>query len=178
MTIQGKPPVLENIGSERANRDEALPVLGLTDVLRVMRTRKLMIIATSVIVVAAVALLVSQITPLYRATAYVMIDPKQSNVTNTNAVIGDLSTDSSSIENQVQILRSRSLAGAVVDKLTVTRANELLNPPPSDGPTLGDRLDPANWLGPDWFGAQWFTAENWAWLSYDSLKASARALLG
>src|SRR6476620_11188980 len=134
MTIQGKTPVLENIGSERANRAEGLPVLGLTDLFRVMRTRKLTIIATVVIVVAAVALLVSQLTPLYRATSYVMIDPKQSNVTNTNAVVGDLSTDSASIENQVQILRSRSLAGVVVDKLTLMGSADLLNPPPSDDP--------------------------------------------
>src|SRR5688500_4097778 len=117
MTIQGKTPALENIGSERSNSDEDLPVLGLKDVFRVMRTRKMTIIGTAVVVVAAVAVAISQLTPLYRATAYVMIDPKQSNVTNTNAVIGGLPTDSASIENQVQILRSRSLAGVVVDKL-------------------------------------------------------------
>jgi capsular exopolysaccharide synthesis family protein len=177
MTIQGKTPVLESIGSDRANRDEGLPVLGLTDVLRVMRTRKWTIMVTAVVVVAAVALMVSSMTPLYRATSYVMIDPKQSNVTNTNAVVGDLSTDSASIENQVQVLRSRSLAGTVVDKLTLMGAVDLINPPPPEGSTLGEKLDPANLLGPDWFGAEWFKAENWAWLSWDSLKANALALL-
>lgn len=173
MTIQGKTPALENIGSERSKRDEDLPVLGLTDVLRVMRTRKLTIIGTAVVVVAAVAVLISQLTPLYRATAYVMIDPKQSNVTDTNAVIGGLPTDSASIENQVQILRSRSLAGVVVDKLTLMGAIDILNPPPPEGPTLAARLDPAYWLGPDWFGAQL-----WQWFSWDSLKASALGLAG
>ena len=176
MTIQGKTPALGHIGSERSNRDEDLPVLGLKDIFRVMRTRKMTIVGTAVVVVAAVAVLISQLTPLYRATAYVMIDPKQSNVTDTNAVIGGLPTDSASIENQVQILRSRSLAGVVVDKLTLLGATDILNPPPPEGPTLAERLD--QWLGPDWFGAPLFKAEQWQWLSWDSLKANARGVVG
>ena len=178
MTIQGKTPAIENIGSERANRDEDLPVLGLKDVFRVMRTRKLTIISTAVVVIAAVSVLISQLTPLYRATAYVMIDPKQSNVTDTNAVIGGLPTDSASIENQVQILRSRSLAGVVADKLTLIGATDILNPPLPERPTLAERLDPAQWLGPDWFGAPLFKAEQWQWLSWDSLKATALGSVG
>jgi capsular exopolysaccharide synthesis family protein len=107
-----------------------------------------------------------------------MIDPKESNVTDTNAVIGGLPTDSASIENQVQILRSRSLAGVVVDKLTLIGATDVLNPSLPEGPTLTDRLDPAYWLGPDWFGAQLFDADLWQRLSWGSRKASGVGAAG
>ena len=174
MTIHGKAPALEHFGSERMGGDEDLPVLGLGDVLRVLRTRKKTIIGTAVLVVAVVALVVSQLTPLYRATAYVMIDPKQSNVTDTNAVIAGLPTDSASIENQVQILRSRTLAGAVADKLSLMGATEILFPPQPEVPTLRERLNPNYWLGPDWFGAQWFASE---W-DVEAFTAQGLALIG
>jgi len=176
MTIQGRAPSLEHIGSERTSGDEDLPVLGLRDVLRVLRTRKRIIFGTAVLVVAVVALVVSQLTPLYRATAYVMIDPKQSNVTDTNAVIAGLPTDSASIENQVQVLRSRTLAGAVADKLSLMGAADILNAPQPEGPTLRERLNPNYWLGPDWFGAAWFDSA-WAF-DVEGLKAKAFALMG
>jgi len=66
----------------------------------------------------------------------------------------------------------------VVDKLTLMGSADLLNPPPSDDPTLGDQLNPNFWLGTDWFGAPWFAPEQWAWLSPDALKADALALFG
>ena len=159
MTLQGKAPSLRHapslqyIGSERTSGEEDLPVINLADVLRVLRTRKRIIIGTAALVVAITALVVSHLTPLYRATAYVMIDPKQSNVTDTSAVIGGLPTDSpSTIENQVQILMSRALAGVVVDKLSLMGRAGALSPPQPEGPTFREQLDPGYWLGPDWFG--------------------------
>jgi succinoglycan biosynthesis transport protein ExoP len=163
MTIQGKAqlihttaPPLPYIGSERMSAEEDLPVISLTDLVRVLRTRKLIVIGTAALVVAITALVVSQLTPLYRATAYVMVDPKRSNVTDTAAVIGGLPTDSpSTVENQMQILQSRALAGVVVDKLSLMGALDAVSPPQPEGPTFREKLDPAYWLGQDWLGARW-----------------------
>jgi capsular exopolysaccharide synthesis family protein len=162
MTIQGKAPSLENMASERTGGGEDLPVINLADVLRVVRTRKRIIIGTALLVVAITGLVVSHLTPIYRATAYVMIDPKQENVTDAKAVLSGLPTDIPSIENQVQILRSRNLAGVVVDKLNLIANPDILIPPRPEVPTLIERLDPAYWLGPDWFGAKWSDPE---WLN-------------
>ena len=167
MTIQGKAPLVQPnapalpyVGSERMSGEEDLPVISLADVLRVLRTRKLIVIGTAALIVAITALVVAQLTPVYRATAYVMVDPKRSNVTDTTAVVGGLPTDSpSTVENQVQILLSRALAGVVVDKLSLMGAADAVSPPQQEGPTLRERLDPAYWLGPEWFGArlyEWF----------------------
>ena len=49
-SIQGKAPSLENIGSERTSGEEDLPVINMTDVLRVLRTRKILIIGTAALV--------------------------------------------------------------------------------------------------------------------------------
>ena len=164
MTIQGKAPLIQPnapslpyVGSERMSGEGDLPVIRLADVLRVLRTRKLIVIGTAALIVAITALVVAQLTPVYRATAYVMVDPKRSNVTDTTAVVGGLPTDSpSTVENQVQILMSRALAGVVVDKLSLMGAANALSPPQQEGPTLRERLDPAYWLGPEWFGARWY----------------------
>ena len=156
-SIQGPVPSLQYIGSERTSQEEDLPVINMTDVLRVLRTRKILIIATAALVAIITVIVVSHLTPLYRATAYVMVDPKQSNVTDTSAVIGGLPTDSpSTVENQMQILLSRALIGMVVDKLSLVGATGALSRPQPAGPTLREQLDPAYWLGPDWFGAVWF----------------------
>jgi polysaccharide biosynthesis transport protein len=179
MTIQGKAPLMQPNApalpygrSERISGDEELPVISLADVLRVLRTRKLIVIGTAALIVAITALVVAQLTPVYRATAYVMVDPKRSNVTDTNAVIGGLPTDSpSTVENQVQILLSRALAGVVVDKLSLMGAADAVRPPQQEGPTLRERLDPAYWLGPEWFGAKLLE-----WVKVNALGADAQSI--
>ena len=88
----------------------------LTDLLRVIRVRKKIILGTALAVVAVTALALFRLTPLYTAKALVMLDQRQNKVEDVNAVLSGLPTDPTSIENQVQILRSRSLLSRVIDK--------------------------------------------------------------
>jgi exopolysaccharide transport family protein len=91
-------------------------VFDLTDLLRVIRVRQKIILGTALAVVAVTALVLFRLTPLYSAKSLVMLDQRQNKVEDINAVLSGLPTDPTSIENQVQILRSRNLLSRVIDK--------------------------------------------------------------
>jgi uncharacterized protein involved in exopolysaccharide biosynthesis len=66
----------------------------------------------------AFTLLVLVVLPArYTASAVVMLEPRRNNVTNASAVLSQMPTDPASLQNQIQILTSRELAGKVIDKL-------------------------------------------------------------
>jgi succinoglycan biosynthesis transport protein ExoP len=68
--------------------------------------------------VIAVTLLVLLVWPSgYTATAIVMLDPRKNNVAGISAVLSEQPTDPASVQNQIQILTSRDLAGEVVQRL-------------------------------------------------------------
>lgn len=166
MTIHGKTPAVPTVHTAVQDvpiGDEELPILSLSDILRVIRARKLTILGTAAIVVAITGIALSQLTPLYRATAYVMLDQRQNNVTGANAVVAGLSTDPTSIENQVQILRSRTLAGEVVDRLNLATDPEFTGA--DDGKASGlqaflDSSGARDWLNQSGV-AQWFDPSQW-----------------
>lgn len=56
------------------------------------------------------------VTPLYRATSVVMLDNRDSQVIDLEGVVGGLGTDRYTIQTEVEVLRSRSLAERVVEQ--------------------------------------------------------------
>lgn len=97
---------------------------GFSELLQLLhrRGRTVLKIAASVVMLVVVILLVwpSQ----YSSTAVVMLDPRKNNVTDRSQVLTDLPTDPASVQNQIQILTSRDLAGAVVDRLQLRHDSE------------------------------------------------------
>ncbi len=121
-------------------------VFDITDFLRIFRMRRQIILGTAAAIIALTAIVVFQLTPLYTASALVMLDQRKNNVVDVEAVLSGLPTDPSSIENQVQILHSRGLASRVIDKLQ-------LNRDPEFNPALRGGLNVMSWLNPfSWFG--------------------------
>src|ERR1700712_2235868 len=55
-------------------------------------------------------------TPLYLASATVVIDPRKQTVTNSPEVLSDVSPDSSVIDTQAQLIGSRVVIGKAVDE--------------------------------------------------------------
>ncbi|AZV79331.1 polysaccharide biosynthesis tyrosine autokinase [Parasedimentitalea marina] len=55
--------------------------------------------------------------PLFRSTAVVMLETKQQSIVDLESVVGGLTGDSSEINSEVEVLRSRGLIGKVVDRL-------------------------------------------------------------
>ena len=65
--------------------------------------------------------------PTYRSTAVVVLDTKQDSIVDLEAVVGGFSGDSTEVNTEVEVLRSRGLAGKVVDRLN------LINDPEFNG---------------------------------------------
>ena len=62
--------------------------------------------------------------PYYRSTAVIMLKTQQDQVVNLESVVSGLSSESSAVNSEVQVLRSRGLLGNVVDQLNLTQDPE------------------------------------------------------
>lgn len=83
------------------------PGLDVKDLLSIFRRRR-RVILSSILLLTALAVLGSlQITPQYTASALIMIDPRRSNVVDTESVIQGLGTDASTVESQIRVIGSR-----------------------------------------------------------------------
>ncbi len=92
----------------------------LIDLRQVMLTlrRNIRLITAIVVSFTVITLVITlQLIPLYTATAKVLIDTRQSNVVDVEAVLAGLSADSSTVDSQVEIIRSQALAFRVIDTL-------------------------------------------------------------
>lgn len=56
-------------------------------------------------------------TPMYTSTSVVILDQRETDVTNLGNVLGDLGGDTVTLNSEVEVLRSRSLVEEVVEKL-------------------------------------------------------------
>lgn len=81
------------------------------------RRRFRLFAAVAIVVFAAVVLFTVQQTPRYTAIAQVMLDVRKEQVTDMSAVLSGLPADSSVVDTEVEVLKSRSLAARVVKEL-------------------------------------------------------------
>lgn len=63
-------------------------------------------------------------TPLFRSTAVVMLEMKQERIVDLQSVVGGLTGDTSEVNSEVEVLRSRGLLGKVVDQLELVKDPE------------------------------------------------------
>lgn len=71
-------------------------------------------------------------TPLYTSGVVVMLETQQENVVDLESVVGGLSGDSTEINSELEVLKSRGLMGKVADKLNLIEDPEFngaLRPP-------------------------------------------------
>ncbi len=144
--ITGRPILPIDHGGEPEQPD-AGGGFDLTALLQMARVRQRIILGTAAVVFTLVAIVVFHTTPLYDSSAIVMVDNRQNRVADMDAVLSGLNTDETTIENQIQILRSRNLMGRVIDKLHLDRE-------PKSAPTAPDFLatairyaNPLHWFG-------------------------------
>jgi capsular exopolysaccharide synthesis family protein len=93
----------------------AASAIDLRELARVLWRRRWIIAGTLALVVVGSGALISQITPLYTATAKVMVDPRQANVVDLDQVISGLPANVETIQSEIEVLSSRTLAAKVVD---------------------------------------------------------------
>lgn len=96
--------------------DTAEPSLDLRALVRVVLARSYTILGTIAVAMVLVTLALLQMTPIYSASTLIMVGQRENKVLDAEALIAGLPTDTATIENQIQILRSWSLAERVVVK--------------------------------------------------------------
>ncbi|MEI9891054.1 MAG: polysaccharide biosynthesis tyrosine autokinase [Caulobacteraceae bacterium] len=110
-----------------ASPDRPQPDRHQTDPLQLVATfrRRLRVFgATVALVLAGVIVFTLEQTPRYTATSYVMIDTRKRDVAKIDEVLSGLPSDSSAVDTEVEILKSRSLAGRVVQDLHLDKDPE------------------------------------------------------
>ncbi len=114
-------------------------MLDLNVVIATFRRRLRLFAAVALAVFVAVLLFTLQATPRYTATAEVMLDVRKEQISDVSAVLSGLPADSSVVDTEVEVLRSRSLASRVVNQLKLDRD-------PYFNPYLETAKGPASWL--------------------------------
>lgn len=116
--------------------------LDLADVLRIVGKHWRLFRNVVLSVVVFTLAIVWVLPPTYSTSATVMVEPRRNNITDQTSVLSDMPTDPASIQNQIQLLTSRELAGRVVDRLGLTNDPEF-------NPALAQHsLNPLRWFGP------------------------------
>ena len=113
----------EFTGPEPSHGSSSVQV-SLIEIWQIARIRARVILGAAAAILILVALVDLSLTPLYKGTAIVMLDQRESKVVNVEAVLSGLPTDQASILNQIQILQSRELAWRVVQKLGLDKDEE------------------------------------------------------
>lgn len=112
--------------------DPAPASFELHDLLGFLRIHRKLIGATVVAVVAIAIVAVYMMTPIYTADATVILDQRKNNLTDANAVLSGLPSDTTTMETQIQVLKSTALANRVIDALKLDTDAEF-NGAPGDG---------------------------------------------
>lgn len=150
-------------GQTPASRSFALPAEGvdltadLMRLIRIVRERKSIVIGSIIVVTTLVALVTWQLTPRYEATTQILIDPRENQILDLQSVFSGLSPDTSTVESQVQVLKSRSLLKRVVEDLQLHEDPEF-NPDIAESGTsvasaVVSFVNPLNWLPEGWRNA-------------------------
>jgi capsular exopolysaccharide synthesis family protein len=130
--------------------------IDLRSVLAMLRRRKAVILGTVAAVLLVTLLVLIQLTPRFTSTAELMMETRQTNVVDIQSIVSGLSVDASSfqtgIQSEINIIRSRSLARRVIDKLG------LMQDPEFNGglrqSSVLDYFNPIYWIDwlPQWLG--------------------------
>jgi succinoglycan biosynthesis transport protein ExoP len=98
----------------------APPAFQFADFIRLLDARRVLITRVALATILC-GLAVALVLPtIYASSAVVMLDPRKNNITDLSSVLAPLGNDPASVQNQIQIITSRDLAGAVVDRLKLS----------------------------------------------------------
>jgi len=136
---QGPTGLKSPIEIERVPRYSARSVFGadadVGSVIDFLIQEKWFILSVIAVSVMLTAVALSFAVPRYTATAQIIIDARQSQIANFDAVVPGLSTDDQSVLSEVQVLKSRRLASSVIESLSLDQ-----------DPEFNSALRPRGWL--------------------------------
>ena len=123
--------------------------INLSEYLHVLSKYKWSILGFCLVVALLTTLYVFSLTPIFRATATILIEAQEEKVISIEQVYG-LSTNNEYFETQNQILQSRDLAEKVIDALHISKHPEFDSE--RQEPGIMDRIK--SWLPAGWMQAE------------------------
>ncbi|HIJ57208.1 MAG TPA: polysaccharide biosynthesis tyrosine autokinase [Deltaproteobacteria bacterium] len=106
--------------------------IDLRDYLRVLLKRRWLIFTIFMIVVLTVAIHTFSATPIYQATARIVIEKENPNVVSIQEVMAVDTTGSDYYQTQYKIIESRTVAREVIKRLDLENSLEFFPPPKDD----------------------------------------------
>jgi succinoglycan biosynthesis transport protein ExoP len=109
-------------------------MLDLRNLLSILRRRKYLILGLVALALVGASLYVSQLTPLYQASAVIVIEPDRTKVLDVDAVVRDLPGDLLTVQTEAAKIGSRAVALGAAERLGLIsdpRFNPNLAPPPA-----------------------------------------------
>lgn len=110
------------VSSPKGSEDrcsDGLRSVDLAAMIAPLRRRLKLFLASALVVFILVLVVTIQATPLYTATASLMIDSRTAQVVESEAVLSGLPSDTATVDTEVEILKSRRLAERVVEGLNL-----------------------------------------------------------
>ena len=111
----------------------AEPSYDVRELIRILRRRKSIVIGTVTLTLALAVFFLSQITPTYRAEALVMVESRKANIADLREILSDVSANQETTRNEIEVIRSRTLARRVIEQLSLAEREEFK---PSRSPSL------------------------------------------
>lgn len=112
---------IKRVSSEERLDSSAKDVVDLSSLLGALWRGKWLIALIMFVAVCLGAFYAYRVAvPTFKSTAVVMLNSRQEQVLDLESVMGGLSSDSTVVNSEVEVLKSRSLMGQVVDKLDLT----------------------------------------------------------
>ncbi|MBT8078000.1 MAG: polysaccharide biosynthesis tyrosine autokinase [Gammaproteobacteria bacterium] len=90
---------------------------GLGDLLNILFRRKWFVLGVVFASVVLVSVSLQFVTPRYDAETLILLEPQQVTIPTVDSVLAGRTADDQGVRSQVEVLQSRGLAAAVVDKL-------------------------------------------------------------
>lgn len=129
---------------------------GLSDQLRFWRRsiakKRWVIVLLTLLVGAITTLVVYSMTPIYRSTATLYIEPSKEKVVSIEEVYGGISGNREHIQTQLEILKSRELAEKLVQRLKLTTDPAI--DPRQRPPALNLPIHLRDWIPAGWLPEQ------------------------
>lgn len=122
--------------------------IDLQEILRRLWRHRGVIVGVFVCLVILATVVITQLTPLYTASAQVMINPRKAQTVNLEAALSGLPLDQETIASEIEVIKSKGLAVRAVNKLELYRYQEFNRRLRPDSSWAW--LNPLNLLPDDW----------------------------
>jgi uncharacterized protein involved in exopolysaccharide biosynthesis len=96
----------------------------IRELTRIVRRRKSIVIGTVTLILALTVFFLSQLTPTYRAEALVIVESRKANIADLREILTDVSANQETTRNEIEVIRSRTLARRVIEQLGLAERDE------------------------------------------------------